>query len=145
MAANVSAVLKHKGHRVVTVAPHEAVASVVKVLTLNRIGAAPVVDEQGRLVGIISERDIIRGMSENGEAVSTLPAERLMTCEVRTCSPGDQIVEVMQVMTHQRFRHLPVLQNGALCGIVSIGDVVKQRLDELQFETDELRRYITSS
>jgi CBS domain-containing protein len=145
MAPNVSAVLKHKGHRVVTVAPHETVASIIKVLTLNRIGAAPVVDEQGRLVGIISERDIIRGMSENGEAVLTLPAERLMTREVRTCSPGDQIAEVMQVMTNQRFRHLPVLQNGALCGIVSIGDVVKQRLDELQFETDELRRYITSS
>jgi CBS domain-containing protein len=145
MAANVSAVLNHKGRHVVTVTPHQSVAAVVKVLVANRIGAVPVVDEDGLLLGIISERDIIRGMSEQADAVLALPAEQLMTRQVKTCAPEDQLVEIMQVMTLQRVRHLPVVQNGALHGIISIGDVVKQRLDELQFETDELRRYICSS
>ena len=145
MAANVSAVLNHKGHHVVTVAPKQSVAAVVRVLVANRIGAAPVVDEDGLLVGIISERDIIRGMSEQPDEVLSLPAERLMTREVKTCAPEDQLFEIMQVMTLQRVRHLPVVRDGALHGIISIGDVVKQRLDELQFETEELRRYICSS
>ena len=145
MGTEVSAVLKHKGHHVVTVAPHQTVTSVVKVLTQNRIGAAPVINEEGQLVGIISERDIIRGMSEHADAVLTLPADQLMTRDVRTCSSEDQLVELMQVMTLQRIRHLPVIQNGALQGIVSIGDVVKQRLEEVQSEAEELRRYICSS
>ncbi len=145
MAANVSAVLNHKGRNVVTVTPHQSVAEVVKVLVANRIGAVPVVNEDGLLLGIISERDIIRGMSEQADAVLALPAEQLMTRQVKTCSPEDQLVGIMQVMTSQRVRHLPVVQDGTLHGIISIGDVVKQRLDELQFETDELRRYITSS
>ncbi len=145
MEAKVSAVLKLKGHDVVTVAPHQTVASVVKMLTQNRIGAVPVINESGQLVGIISERDIIRGISEHAEAVLDLPAERLMTREVATCAPEDQLVGIMHVMTTQRVRHLPVIENGALCGIISIGDVVKQRLDELEFETGELRRYISLS
>jgi CBS domain-containing protein len=144
MGTKVSAVLKHKGYLVVTVAPEQSVASVVKVLTQNRIGAAPVINEEGQLVGIISERDIIRGMSEHADSVLTLPADRLMTREVRTCSSEDQLVEIMEVMTLQRIRHLPVVQNGALQGIVSIGDVVKQRLEEVQSEAEDLRRYIRS-
>lgn len=144
MAAKVSTILKHKGHDVVTVAPHQTVASVVQVLTQNRIGAAPVIDGEGRLVGIISERDIIRGIAQHAEAVLTLAAERLMTREVRTCSPDDPVIELMEVMTLQRIRHLPVLHNGALHGIVSIGDVVKQRLGEVQFEVEALRNYITN-
>jgi CBS domain-containing protein len=143
MATKVSDVLKHKGYRVVTVAPLQSVASVVDLLTQNRIGAAPVTDADGRLVGIISERDVIRGLSEHREAALTMAAEQLMTREVMTCAPGSSIVELMEVMTNQRIRHLPVVQNGALAGIVSIGDVVKQRLAEAQFELDELRRYIS--
>ena len=145
MTTKVSTVLEHKGHHVVTVAPHQTVASVAKLLTLNRIGAAPVIDEESQLVGIISERDIIRGMSEHGDAVLTLAAEQLMTREVMTCSPADLIVEIMQVMTVRRIRHLPVVQNGALHGIISIGDVMKQRLDEAQSEVEALRSYICSS
>jgi CBS domain-containing protein len=144
MATKVSSILKHKGHQVVSVAPHHTVAWVVKVLTQNRIGAAPVINEEGRLVGIISERDIIRGMSEHEQAALTLSAEQLMTREVRLCSPEDELVELMQVMTQQRIRHLPVLKDGALDGIVSIGDVVKQRLEEVQSEAEELRKYICS-
>ena len=144
MGTKVSSVLKHKGHDVVTVAPQQTVASVVKVLTQNRIGAAPVISEEGQLVGIISERDIIRGMSEHADAVLTLAADQLMTREVKTCSSEDQLVDIMEVMTLQRIRHLPVIENGALHGIVSIGDVVKQRLEEVQSEAEELRRYIRS-
>jgi CBS domain-containing protein len=144
MGTKVSAVLKHKGYLVVTVAPQQTVAWVVEVLTQNRIGAAPVINEECQLVGIISERDIIRGMSEHGDALLTIPADRLMTRDVRTCSSEDQLVEIMQVMTQQRIRHLPVVQNGALQGIVSIGDVVKQRLEEIESEAEDLRRYIRS-
>jgi CBS domain-containing protein len=144
MGTKVSSVLKHKGHDVVTVAPQQTVAWVVKVLAQNRIGAVPVINEEGQLIGIISERDIIRGMSEYADAVLTLPAEQLMTRDVKTCSSEDQLVDLMEVMTLQRIRHLPVIQNGALHGIVSIGDVVKQRLEEVQSEAEELRRYIRS-
>jgi len=145
MATKVSAVLEIKGYKVVTVAPRDTVASLVKVLSVNRIGAAPVVNEEGRLAGIISERDVIRGMAQHGDLVTSLPVERLMTTEVRTCSPEDAIVELMEVMTLQRIRHLPVVRNGALEGIVSIGDVVKQRLAEAQSELNELRSYISSA
>jgi CBS domain-containing protein len=144
MLTKVSAVLRQKGSRVVTVGPSQSIASVAKVLTTNRIGAVPVIDEMDRLVGIISERDIVRSLSENGALTLTLPVERLMTHEVATCSPGDQLDDLMGVMTNRRIRHLPVVENGALQGIVSIGDVVKQRLDEVQFEVEELRRYICS-
>ena len=144
MGTKVSSVLKHKGHDVVTVAPQQTVAWIVKVLAQNRIGAVPVISEEGQLIGIISERDIIRGMSEHADAVLALAVDQLMTRDVKTCSPEDQLVDLMEVMTLQRIRHLPVIQNGALHGIVSIGDVVKQRLEEVQSEAEELRRYIRS-
>jgi len=116
MGTKVSSVLKNKGYDVVSVAPHQIVASVVEVLTQNRIGAAPVINEEGQLIGIISERDIIRGMSRHAAAVLTLPAEHLMTRDVRTCSSEDQLVEIMQVMTLHRIRHLPVLQKWSTSG-----------------------------
>jgi CBS domain-containing protein len=145
VATKVLAVLEQKGHKVVTVEPHYTVASLVKVLTVNRIGAVPVINEEGRLVGIISERDVIHGMAQHGDVALALPVEQLMTREVKTCSPENAIVELMEVMTLQRIRHLPVVRNGALDGIVSIGDVVKQRLQEAQSELEELRSYICSS
>jgi len=144
MATKVSAVLEQKGHKVVTVKPRDTIATLVKVLSANRIGAVPVVDEEERLVGIISERDVVNGMAQHGDVVMGLPVERLMTTMVRTCSPEDAIVELMEIMTLQRIRHLPVVREGALEGIVSIGDVVKQRLQEAHFELEELRRYISS-
>jgi len=144
MGTKVSSVLKHKGHDVITVAPQQTVSWVVKVLAQNRIGAVPVTNEKGQLIGIISERDIIRGMSEHADSVLTLPADRLMTRDVKTCTSEDELVDIMEVMTLQRIRHLPVVENGALHGIVSIGDVVKQRLEEVQSEAEELRNYIRS-
>ena len=144
MGTTGSSILKHKGHDVVTVAPQHTVTWVVEVLAQNRIGAVPVVNEGGQLMGIISERDIIRGMSKHAEAVLTIPAHQLMTREVKTCTSEDQLVDIMEVMTLQRIRHLPVLESGELHGIVSIGDVVKQRLGEVQSEAEELRSYIRS-
>ena len=144
MEAKVSDVLRHKGDRVVTVMPQQTVAAAVQLLTKNRIGAAPVVDEQGRVVGIVSERDIIRGISEYAGALLALPVDQLMTREVKTCVSEDRLVDLMQVITLQRIRHLPVVHNGALCWIVSIGDVVKQRLEEVQSEVEDLHRYIRS-
>jgi CBS domain-containing protein len=144
MGTTVSSVLKHKGHVVVTVAPQQTVTWIVAVLAQNRIGAVPVINEEGHLVGIISERDVVRGMSEHGEAVLTLHADQLTSRDVKTCSSEDQLVDIMEVMTLQRIRHLPVIENGGLHGIVSIGDVVKQRLEEVQSEAEELRSYIRS-
>jgi len=144
MEAMVSDVLRHKGDRVVTVMPQQTVAAVVQLLTANRIGAVPVVDEQARVIGIISERDIIRGIAEYADASLALPVEQLMTREVKTCLPENRLVDLMQIMTVQRIRHLPVVKNGTLCGIVSIGDVVKQRLEEVQSEVEDLHRYIRS-
>ena len=145
MTAKVSDVLKQKGSRVVTVAPGQTIASLVEVLTQNRIGAAPVTNDAGGLIGIISERDVVRGIVEHGGGVLTRVVEQLMTREVKTCAPDDAIIELMAIMTNQRIRHLPVVEGGALCGLVSIGDVVKQRLAEAQRELDELHRYISSS
>jgi len=142
MGTRVSSVLKHKGHEVVTVAPNQTVTAIVKVLTQHRIGAVPVVNERGEIIGIISERDIIRGMAQHADAVLTLAADRLMSRDVKTCSSEDQLDDLMEVMTRQRIRHLPVVAEGALHGIVSIGDVVKQRLEEVQSEAEELRNYI---
>jgi CBS domain-containing protein len=144
MGTTVSSVLKHKGHDVVTVTPEQTVTWVVAVLGQNRIGAVPVTNKEGQLVGIISERDIIRGMSKHAEAVLIFRAEQLMTRDVRICSSEDQLVDIMEAMTLQRIRHLPVIENGELRGIVSIGDVVKQRLEEVQSEAEELRSYIRS-
>jgi len=142
MGTRVSSVLKHKGHEVVTVAPNQTVTAIVKVLTQHRIGAVPVVNERGEIIGIISERDIIRGMAQHADAVLTLAADRLMSRDVKTCSSEDQLDDLMEVMTRQRIRHLPVVADGSLHGIVSIGDVVKQRLEEVQSEAEELRNYI---
>ena len=144
MGTQVSSVLEHKGYAVVTVGPDQTVTSVIKVLSDNRIGAVPVIGDDGHIMGIISERDIIRAISEYADDALRLPAARLMTREVQTCSSDDQLVDLMEVMTRQRIRHLPVVRNGALHGIVSIGDVVKQRLDEVRSEAEALRRYITS-
>ena len=144
MEARVSDVLRRKGDQVVTVTMEQSIAAVIQLLTKNRIGAAPVVNAQGGVVGIISERDVIRGMATHAHALLALPVEQLMTREVKTCVREDRLVDLAQVMTLQRIRHLPVVEDGALCGIVSIGDVVKQRLEEVQSEVEDLQRYIRS-
>jgi CBS domain-containing protein len=134
-------ILARKGRRVVTIRSDATIETAVHRLALERIGAL-VVSEDGEAVeGILSERDILRGLAEEGAAI--LGAGRrvgeLMTRAVRTCGPEDGVKEIMDTMTRYRVRHLPVTEGGRLIGIVSIGDVVKNRLEEMELETNVLR------
>ncbi len=138
----VQAMLDAKGSEVATTRPYATVATVIGMLKLEGIGALVVTGPSGELTGIISERDIVRGLVDHGDELLKLPASKLMTQSVKTCSPGNSIKDVMAEMTRSRIRHLPVLDGGRLCGIISIGDVVKNRLDELEMETSVLRDYI---
>ncbi|MCL5044875.1 MAG: CBS domain-containing protein [Deltaproteobacteria bacterium] len=145
MRTKVSEILKQKGHDVITVGPAETVEAVTHVLARHRIGAALVTDQANRIAGIISERDIARSIAEHGSAALAMTAADFMTREVKTCSPDDELVDLMEVMTRERIRHLPVVRgDGMLDGLISIGDVVKSRLAEVRFEMDQLRQYITS-
>lgn len=141
---HVRTILSAKGPAVVTVAPDETVAGLTRILTQHRIGAAVVTGAEGDLLGIVSERDIVRALSERGAAALDETVERIMTPDPITCRPGDAIADLMATMTQRRVRHLPVVEEGALVGLVSIGDVVKHRLDEAALEVDSLRRYVLS-
>ena len=140
---HVAAVIKRKGSSVVSITPDRTIADATKLLTENRIGAVLVMDSNESIHGIISERDIIRALSKYGADVLTHKVEQLMTREVQQCSPKDTIAEVMTTMTTRRFRHLPVVEDGKLLGMISIGDVVKQRLDDTELEVETLRGYVT--
>ena len=139
---NVRAILEAKGHDVVTTRPETSVAEICRLLQRRRIGAIPIVDRAGAIVGIISERDIVAGLSEHGAAVVGMMVGALMSRQVQHCRPDDGIGEIMAVMTNRRVRHLPVIEDGRLNGLVSIGDVVKARLDEAALEVDSLRQYV---
>ncbi|WP_035693145.1 CBS domain-containing protein [Azospirillum halopraeferens] len=132
--------LKSKGHTVVSILPSETVDFAARTLTDKRIGAVCVRDRRGKLVGILSERDIVRAIAERGEDALSIKVEELMTSQVRTCRPGDSIKDLMQMMTTRRHRHVPVCNDlDELVGIVSIGDVVKARLEEQAHEVAVLR------
>jgi len=137
-------ILDEKGWGSVVLSSHQTIPHVAKFLTARRIGAAPVVDENGVLVGMLSERDIMRYTGELGENIRHCTAGELMTKLVATCTPQSTILDVMLLMTTKRCRHLPVFDDGALVGIVSIGDVVKARLEEAEYEVASLRAYITT-
>jgi CBS domain-containing protein len=141
----VQTILSAKGGRVETIGPDRQIALAALKLRDARIGAL-VVSTHGREVkGIISERDIVRGIAERGAAALDLAVRNLMTPKVITCSPDDSVTHLMELMTSRRIRHVPVVTaDGELCGIVSIGDVVKNRLEELELEATVLRdAYIT--
>jgi CBS domain-containing protein len=141
----VSNILATKGTRLVTATSGQSVRTVARLLRLNRIGAVPVLDDDGRLVGMLSERDITYRLATDGENVLSARVADLMTEQVITCAPGDDVKHVMAEMTYKRSRHLPVLEDGAIVGIVSIGDVVKARLDEAELEVSVLRDYARAS
>ncbi len=141
----VSRIFKEKGDRLVTARPDDTIATAAETLKRERIGALMVMDERGELAGIISERDIVRAMPEHGPELFGLSVDKLMTREVVTCGPGDRVHEIMKNMTSGRFRHMPVIDDGKLVGIISIGDVVKSRLQELETETSQLRDYIVGA
>jgi CBS domain-containing protein len=133
--------LEHKGRRVVTIRPDATISTAVHRLALERIGALVVSEDGGVIAGILSERDIVRALADDGGAIMG-PDRRvadLMTTGVRTCGPDDGVKNVMADMTRHRFRHMPVVENGRLAGLVSIGDVVKSRLEEMELETVVLR------
>ncbi|GAA3341548.1 CBS domain-containing protein [Amorphoplanes nipponensis] len=139
----ISDVLRVKGDRVVTVAPATRVDELLKVLAEHRIGAIVVSADGTRVDGIVSERDIVRALAVRGAAVLAEPVSAIHTTEVRTVVPEAPLDEVERLMTERRFRHVPVVVDGVLHGIVSIGDVVKLRIDELESERSSLAGYIT--
>lgn len=141
----VSDILSQKGRLVHTVTPATAAAEVARQLSIRRIGSVLVLEEPDTIVGLVSERDLVRAMADHGAASLALEARQIMTREVVTCDPDDSIEQVMAMMTRGRFRHLPVVRHGELLGLVSIGDVVKARLAEAQDETDALKAYIVAS
>ncbi len=138
----VQAMLDAKGSKVATTRPYATIATVLRMIELERIGALVVSDDGETLGGIISERDIVRGLVDHGHELLEMQVAELMTRAVKTCTPESNIKDVMAEMTRNRVRHLPVLDGGKLCGIISIGDVVKSRLDDLETETNVLRDYI---
>lgn len=140
---NVSAILNGKGRSVVTVHPHDTLEQVAGQLAARRIGAV-VVSDGGGVAGIISERDIVRAIARNGTASLSEPVHRHMTRDVVTCREADTLDEIMASMTAGRFRHLPVVEDGRLSGIVSIGDVVKHHIAEVEMEATALRGYIVT-
>jgi len=142
---NVETILRNKGDWVATIHPDATIAEAVDMLHKERIGAL-VVSEDGQAVdGVVSERDIVTALAKHGEDLLSRAVDEIMTRNVITCDPSDTVGELMAEMTNRRIRHLPVLKEGRLCGIVSIGDVVKNRLDEVEFEASSLRSFIAGS
>jgi CBS domain-containing protein len=136
-------VLRRKGGSVVTITPTETVRELLRMLAEHRVGALVVSAGSGTVDGIVSERDVVRRLHADGDGILDHPVSTIMTATVRTCVPEDSLDDLMGTMTEHRVRHLPVLVDGRLAGIVSIGDVVKHRLEELQSERDQLTAYIT--
>ena len=141
----ISDVLRGKGSQVVTVTPDTKVRQLLAVLAEHRIGAVVVSRDGTTIDGIASERDIVRALARRGAAVMSEPVTAIYTAEVHTVTPQTPIEEVMRLMTERRVRHAPVVADGGLRGIVSIGDVVKTRMDELETERTALTDYITGS
>ena len=142
---NVASILKFKGIHVETTPPDTTLYTVAWTLKAKNIGAIVVSEDGSTVLGLVSERDIIRGLTDHGAKILTLPVSKLMTSPAITCRLEESITAVMARMTRHRARHLPVVEGGKLCGIVSIGDVVKHRLDELQLEADVLRENLMTS
>jgi CBS domain-containing protein len=141
----VTAILSAKGSDVVSIEPTATLAAAAKLLAARRIGSLVVLGAGGRRSGVLSERDIVRMIGELGAAALDQPVGQVMTRTVATCSPDDSIESIMERMTSGKFRHMPVLRQSRLAGIVSIGDVVKDRLEAMERETEAMRDYIQSA
>lgn len=142
---NVRTILATKGSEVITIAPTATLEEAIAVLAKRRIGAVVVLGADQRVIGILSERDIVRALSERGASALKEPLGQTMTRVVVTCGESDSVSDLMERMTRGRFRHIPVLEQDRLIGIISIGDVVKQRLAEMARESDALRDYIQTA
>jgi CBS domain-containing protein len=142
---NVSSILAAKGGDVITIEPTATIAAAAALLTEKRIGALVIVGAGGRVAGILSERDIVHTLAKRGRQALDEPLSQAMTREVATCGPDDEITSLMERMTDGKFRHMPVIDGGKLAGIVSIGDIVKQRVDEMERESEAMRGYIQTA
>jgi CBS domain-containing protein len=141
----VKAILDAKGSNVVTIEPTANIATAAALLAEHRIGALLVHGPDHRIAGILSERDIVRALAERGSAALDEPVGQVMTRKVVTCAPTETVGTIMQRMTEGKFRHVPVLEEGRLTGVISIGDVVKYRLHEIENESAALRDYILTA
>jgi len=142
---NVEAILRDKGRAVATIRPDQTIAAALAVLRDSNIGALVVSEDGERVDGIISERDLVYGLADHGSALLSLNVAAVMTRRVTTCDPADRVADLMAAMTNGRIRHLPVVRDGRLVGIVSIGDLVKNRLDEIEYEARSLRSFIAGA
>lgn len=142
---NVKSILEAKGRDVFTIAPDATLRQAAALLSEHRIGAAVVTGVERRIAGILSERDIVRVLGAKGDSALDLPVSAVMTSKVQSCSDSHTVNQVMELMTAGRFRHLPVERNGQLDGIVSIGDVVKARIEMVEREAEQIREYIATA
>ncbi|HTR84606.1 MAG TPA: CBS domain-containing protein [Reyranella sp.] len=141
----VSDILSAKGGLVFTITPATTIAQAAQQLATRRIGSLLVLNDTGSVAGIVSERDLVRALARHGAAALEMDVAEVMTRNVTTCDPDEPIESVMSAMTRGRFRHVPVVHRGELLGLVSIGDVVKARLEETRHETEALKAYIVAS
>lgn len=141
----VSSILAAKGGDVITIEPTATLAAAATLLTERRIGAAVILGAGGRVAGILSERDIVHALSARGRKALDEPLSQSMTREVATCAPDETINSIMERMTKGKFRHMPVVASGRLAGIVSIGDIVKHRLEQMERESEAMRDYIRTA
>jgi CBS domain-containing protein len=142
---NVQTILRNKGRSVVTIHPDASVERAIAVLGLRGIGALVVSDDGERVLGILSERDLVEAMGRYGSDLLQLSVCEVMSCPVVTCETSDSAADLMAEMTNRRMRHFPVMEDGRLCGIVSIGDLVKSRLDEIEYEAHSMRSFIAGA
>ena len=142
---NVKTILSTKGSDVITIGPHATLEAAIATLTEHRIGALVVLGADERIIGILSERDIVRALAERGAGALTTPLAQVMTRKVVTCSETETVGAIMEQMTTGKFRHVPVLEQDRLVGIVSIGDVVKFRLATMQHESQSMRDYVLAA
>ncbi|WP_040808337.1 CBS domain-containing protein [Nocardia concava] len=138
----ISEILRRKGSGVVTIAPDATVRELLRVLSAHNVGAVVVSADDVSIAGIVSERDIVRRLHTHGADLLDAPVSSIMTAAVHTCAPDDDVETLNATMTEHRIRHLPVLQDGRMIGVVSIGDVVKSQISELETEREALVRYL---
>ena len=136
--------LDSKGREVVTTQAEVTIEGIVRLLRARNIGAVVVLEADGGIAGLLSERDVVRALALHGQRALSMRVGEVMTRDLQTCGTGDDCRALMSLMTEHRVRHLPVVEDGRLAGIISIGDVVKQRLAEIESEADTLREYITA-
>jgi CBS domain-containing protein len=141
----VKAILDSKGHDVLTLGPNEKLSDAIRILAEKRVGALVITNGDRKIVGILSERDIVRVVAKHGAGALDLTVREAMTPKVKICNENHTVNEIMEIMTTGRFRHLPVEKDGLLYGIVSIGDVVKRRIEDVEREAEEIRAYIATA